>query len=627
MIACETETAVLPLAHAQRGLWFLYRLRTVSSAYNLATAGRVHGDLPAAKIRAFFQGWVDRYAVLRTTFRFDGEEPVQEVRAVAEVAFEEVDAADWTDAELRAGVEEAAWHPFDLERGPVFRVVLFQGGAERLLVVSMHHIVADFGALTLFFPSEGGREYAEFVAWQADLLAGPEGERLWSYWRERLAGLPELDLPADRLRPEGAPERGRARWREIGPEVLAPLKALARSRRSTLYVALLAAYEALLHRLTGQEDFAVGSPASGRPKGFARTFGYFTNPLVQRADLAGDPSFREMMDRTRRSVSEALDHQHFPLSLLVERLRPGSALFRTMFVLHQGPEGLVSLVLGEGGGRLPLDGFDLESLPLARRAAQFDLTLAAGERRGTLGLELLYDAARFDDTTAARWLEHLANLLAGAVENPEAPVSELPLLSPGERHQLLVEVNAGSGSDTGLPWSTLHEGFEHQAERTPDAVALIDAERQLTYQELNARAAELAERLRALGVGPETVVGVRLPRTADLVVSLLGILKSGAAYLPLDPTYPEERVAFMVEDARARLILDGEGLPPLPEAGRGWEWGPGGEGLAYLIYTSGSTGRPKGVAIDHASAVRLIAWAGQAFSPHELRGVLAATSV
>jgi hypothetical protein len=223
MIAYETETVVLPLSHAQRGLWFLYRLRPESSAYNLATAGRVHGDLPAAKIRAFFQGWVDRYAVLRTTFRFDGEEPVQEVRAVAEVAFEEVDAAGWTDAELRAGVEEAAWHPFDLERGPVFRVVLFQRGAERLLVVSMHHIVADFGALTLFFPSEGGREYAEFVSWQADLLAGPEGERLWSYWRERLAGLPEIDLPADRLRPESAPERGRARWREIGPEVLAPL--------------------------------------------------------------------------------------------------------------------------------------------------------------------------------------------------------------------------------------------------------------------------------------------------------------------------------------------------------------------------------------------------------------------
>jgi amino acid adenylation domain-containing protein len=627
MIACETETVVLPLSHAQRGLWFLYRLRPESSAYNLATAGRVHGDLPAEKIRAFFQGWVDRYAVLRTAFRFDGEEPVQEVRAVAEVAFEEVDAADWTDAELRAGVEEAAWHSFDLERGPVFRVVLFQQGAERLLVVSMHHIVADFGALTLFFPSEGGREYAEFVSWQADLLAGPEGERLWSYWRERLAGLPELDLPADRLRPESAPERGRARWREIGPEVLAPLKALARSRRSTLYVALLAAYEALLHRLTGQEDFAVGSPAAGRPKGFARTFGYFTNPLVQRADVAGDPSFRELVDRTRQSVSEALDHQHFPLSLLVERLRPGSALFRTMFVLHQGPEGLVSLVLGEGGGHLPLDGFDLESLPLARRAAQFDLTLAAGERRGTLGLELLYDAARFDDTTAARWLEHLANLLAGAVENPDAPVSELPLLSPWERHQLLVEVNAGSGGDTDLPWSTLHEGFEQQAGRTPDAVALVDAERQLTYQELNARAAELAERLRALGVGPETVVGVRLPRTADLVVSLLGILKSGAAYLPLDPSYPEERVAFMVEDAGARLILGEEGLPPLPKVGRGWERGLGGEGLAYLIYTSGSTGRPKGVAIEHAAAVRLVAWAGQAFSSDELRGVLAATSV
>src|SRR6185436_6717665 len=211
-------------------------------------------------------------------------------------------------------------------------------------------------------------------------------------------------------------------------------------------------------------------------------------------------------------------------------------------------------------------GFDLESLPLAPRAAQLDVTLAAGERRGTLGLALVYDAARFEVPTAARWLEHLAQLLAGAVENPDMPVSELPLLSPRERQQVLLEVNAGSDDAVDLPWSTLHGGFERQAEATPEAVALIDDERrQLTYRELNARASELAGRLRRLGVGPETVVGVRLPRKAELIVSLLGVLKSGAAYLPLDPSYPEERIAFMMADAGAAVVVEEKDLKDLKD--------------------------------------------------------------
>jgi amino acid adenylation domain-containing protein len=605
-----------PLSRAQRGLWFLHRLRPESSAYNLAAAARVHGELSSAEIRAFFQAMVDRHAVLRATFPREGGEPVQIIHERSEVAFEEIDAGTWTEATLRAALDEAAWRPFDLERGPVFRVALFHRGEERLLVVALHHIVADFASIALFqnpgsVPGEE-KSYADFVAWQAALLTGPEGERLWSYWRERLAGLPELELPVDRT---DRSDQGGACWREISSGTLIPLKALARAQRATLYVTLLAAFQALLHRYTGQEDFAVGSPASGRPRGFGRTFGSFMNPLVLRADLAGDPSFRELVDRTRRSVADALDHQHFPLSLLVERLRPGEELFRALLLLHQGPEGLVSLILGLEG-RLPLAGFELESLPLGPRAAQVDVELMAGERRGRLSLKLVYDAVRFDATTAARWLQHLEHLLAGAAGQPDVPVSELPLLSPWERQQVLVEVNDGSAVDP--PWGLLHEGFERQAEATPQAIALIDQERRLTYRELNERASELADRLRRKGVGPETVVGVRLPRTAELIVSLLGILKAGGAYLPLDPSYPEERIAFMVADAGARQILHfGKGSPGSTIQNP----------LAYLIYTSGSTGRPKGVAIEHDAAVRFVAWAGQAFSPEELRGVLAATSV
>src|SRR6266545_2991597 len=617
------------LSHTQRGLWFLHRLHPESAAYHISTMARVVGEVSNADLRAAFQAMVDRHPALRTTFPLAGDESVQVIPERGEVAFEVVDAALWSDAELRAGLEEAAFRPFDLERGPVFRASLFERGSERTLVVAMHHIVSDFGALVnlLQEPREGTKSFAQFVDWQAEMLAGPEGERLEAFWRERLAGLPELDLPADRgVRPVGAPEQGGAEWREIGARTLAPLKALARSRGATLYVVLLAAFQTLLHRYTGQEDFAVGSPVAGRPAGFGRVVGYFTNPVVLRADLAGEPSFREMVDRTRQWVVEALDHQHFPLPLLVERLRARAELFRTLLVFHRAPadaEGLVSFTLGEGGGRLRLDGFELESIPLAPRAAQFDVTLAAGERRGALGLEIIYDAARFDATTIARWLQHLGNLLTGAAGNPDTPVSELPLLSPWERHQLLREVN--DGSDAGLPWSTLHEGFERQAARTPAAVALIDGERVLFRSELDARASALAGDLRRRGAGPETVVAVKLPRTADLIVALLAALKSGAAYLPLDPTYPEERIRFMVEDAGAGMVIDG--LTSLGSFSSLRSFQPTPRSLAYLIYTSGSTGRPKGVAIEHAAAVRLVAWAGRAFSPDELRGVLAATSV
>jgi amino acid adenylation domain-containing protein len=647
-----------PLSQTQRGLWFLHRLRPESTAYHLAGPSRLHGDLAADRLRAFGQALVDRHPGLRTTFPLRGDEPVRRVHERMELAFEEVDAFGWTDETLRAGLNEAAWRPFDLERGPLFRITLFDRGFERVVVIGMHHIVSDFvSLLNLVQPPTGetAGEFDDFVAWQTEMLEGPEGERLWQLWRERLAGLPELDLPVDRVKPENGPERAALRGREIGPHPLAELHALARSRGATLYVALLAAFQTLLHRYTGQDDFGVGSPAAGRTAGFGGTFGYFTNPVVLRADLAGDPSFRELLDRTRKRVLEALDHQHFPLPLLIERLDSRAELFRVLFVLHRVPpglDGLVSITLGEEGGRLRLDGFELESIPFAPRAPQFDITLAAGERHGALGLQMVYDADRFDSTTSARWLEHLANLISGAVEHPDRPVSELPLLHPWECQQVLLELN--DTREPVLPWTLLHEGFQRQAGRTPEAVALIDRERRITYRELSARAAELADQLRRMGVGPETVVGVRLPRTADLVVALLGVLKSGAAYLPLDPAYPEERIDFMVADARARWVIEGPPSPTLPRgAGEGapshtelagltvraFDLGgvvapspaPRGRvgegGLAYLIYTSGSTGRPKGVAIEHAAALRLIAWASQAFSQDELRGALAATSV
>ncbi len=592
--------------------------------------------MPAEAIRDLFQAQIDRHEALRTTFPLQGDEPVQRVADRADLAFEEIDATGGDEDAFRGRLEEEAWKPFDLERGPLFRVQVFHRTGERVLLVVVHHIVVDFGSFAGMLSSplplapsparagEGERlQYRDFLRWQAEMLEGAEGEALWSFWRQRLAGLPVLDLPTDRPRRTGVPKRGGCRWREIGPEVVRPLKALARSQGGTLYVALMAGFQALLSRYTGQADFAVGSPAAGRPKGFARAMGYFTNPLAVRADLSGDPSFVELLGRVRARVSGALDHQHLPLPVIVERRGEG-APFRTLFVFHRDPsglEGMVGFAMGEGGGLLRWGDLELEPLALPPRAAQFDVTLAAGERRGVLRLQLVYDADLFEASTAARWLEHLAVLLEGAAAHPETAVGELPLLTSWERQQVLVEVN-----DAGVqpPWSRLEEGFERQAERTPEAVAVIDGERRITYRELRDRATALADHLSLLA---GQVVGVRMPRTAEMVAALLGVLKAGATYLPLDPSYPEERINFLLEDAGASYTLQSANdVPPLPVEGGRWERGPGGE-VAYLIYTSGSTGRPKGVAIEHSSAVRLVAWAGKTYSPEELSGVLASTSI
>ncbi|HVR98126.1 MAG TPA: amino acid adenylation domain-containing protein, partial [Thermoanaerobaculia bacterium] len=509
------------------------------------------------------------------------------------------------------------------------------------VLFAVHHIAADFWSLGLLARQLGellsGREigpapsYSDFVAWQEAMLAGEEGERLERYWSERLQGLPALNLPVDRPRPASSGERGACRWRDLDPGLAEALKEVARSRGATLYAVLLTAFQTLLSRLSGQEDLAVGSPVAARPQGLpgaAETVGYFVNPVVLRADLSGEPSFLELLDRTRRVVLGALDHQGYPLPLLAERLRISSgkdALFRAMLVLHRPPFGLEELAgfaLGEGGARLRLGGLDLESLPLAPRAAQFDLTLSAAERRGGLSLALVYDAGLFDEATADRWLGSLETLLRGIAARPQTPALDLPLLSSEERQQILAE----AGADVEAPWRTLHEGFARQVEETPDRIALVWGGQRLSYAELGRRAGELAGRLRGLGAGPERIVGVRLPRTPELIVALLGVLESGAAYLPLDPAYPEERVRMMIEDAGAMATVMPRSMRIHTRA-RLSPGSGGGRKLAYLIYTSGSTGRPKAVAVEHASAVRLVAWARTVYQEDELAGVLASTSI
>ena len=485
------------------------------------------------------------------------------------------------------------------------------------------------------------------------MLESPAGERLWEHWRERLAGTPQLDLPTDRPRRPVRTLRGGSRTLPPSAERAEAVHRLAAAHGCTPFVALLAAWQAVLSRWSGQEEFLTGAPMAGRSaREWGEVVGYFVNLVPLRADLAGDPATGELMARTRGIVLDALEHQDLPFALLTERLQPERDPSRPPLVAATltyekapAPElaALAAFAVGVPGARLDLGGLILESLPLAPPAAQLDLSLTAAELPAGLAVSLQWDADLFDATTAGRMLGHLDRLLAGLAGTTAAdrPVAELPLLSPAEHHQVLTEWN-----DTAVPRSPgllVHGLFEAQAARTPDAPAAVFQGETLTYAALEARAGRLAQHLQRLGCVPESRVGVALERSLDLIVALLGVLKAGAAYVPLDPDYPRERLAFVLEDAAPQVLITetciSAALPPAPgmtvlcldsealDGDRGARIPGDDRQLAYVLYTSGSTGRPKGVGVPHRALVNFLRSMRQTpgFSPGER--LLAVTSL
>ncbi|HEV2852271.1 MAG TPA: amino acid adenylation domain-containing protein [Thermoanaerobaculia bacterium] len=659
-----------PLSRGQQSLWFLHALNPEGAAYNVASAVRVRGELDVAALKASLDTLIERHAVLRTTFPTSRGEPVQRVHPRGESAIEEVDAQGWSDHRLADYLSAEGQRPFDLENGPLMRVVLLTRAAlEHVLLLSMHHVITDFWSLglmiddlALLYPalkagervelSPPGLLYTDYVRWQEEGLAGPEGERLWEYWRSRLGGeLPVLDLHADRPRPRVQTHEGAALQVHLSPHLSGRLKELGREQGATPFVTLLAAFEVLLHRYTGQEDFLVGTVTAARTRaGFARTLGYFVNSLVLRADVDGDPGFGALLARTRADALGAFEHQDFPFPLLVERLQPErdpsrSPLFQAMFVLQKAQladgQELTACALGEPGAHADVGGLRLEIVPLEQRIAQFDLTLTLGEVGEAFVASFDYNVQLFDAATVARWGRHFERLLSGIAADPAAPVSELPLLTPEEERQLTVVWN-----DTGVEYrheATLPELLAEQAARSPDAVAVISGGGALTYGELDRRANRLARRLRALGVGPESRVAVCLERSPALMVGLIGVLKAGGAYLPIDPETPRGRVAALLESAGvglvvteeplwspagpAVLVLDVEGLevageddsPLAPTAVAG--------GLACVIHTSGSTGVPKGVLLTHRNLVNLVASFLDSYRPEPADRILPLTAL
>ncbi|HEU4561408.1 MAG TPA: non-ribosomal peptide synthase/polyketide synthase [Longimicrobium sp.] len=657
------RTGALPLSFAQERLWFIDRLEPGSAVYNMPMARRLVGALDQAALERSLGEIVRRHEALRTTFvEVDGS-PVQVIAPVGGFALlvEDLSGLSQADREaaLRRRVGEEALQPFDFAAGPLFRAALLRlGDEDHVLLLGMHHIVSDgwsMGVLdrelsALYAAYREGREsplpelpvqYADFAVWQREQLVGDVLDRQLAYWRERLAGAPELlELPTDHPRPAVQTYRGATVPVELSLELLERLQALGRSEGATLYMTLLGAFQVLLGKYAGSEDVVAGSPIAGRTRGeVEELIGFFVNTLVLRTDLSGDPSFREVLRQVRKATLGAYEHQEVPFERLVAELQPErslshSPLFQVMFSL-QNAEG--------GGDALP--GLKVGGAGAALEIAKYDLSLMLTATPQGLRGGLNYSTDLFERGTIVRMLGYLERVLEQVAADADVRLSQLELLGDVERALVLEEWNRTAAE---YPADRcIHELFEAQAARTPAATAVRCEEESLTYAELNARANRLAHHLRGRGVGPEVRVGVLMERGLEMVVSLLAVLKAGGAYVPLEPAYPAERLALMLADSAASVLLTQEKLRGLlvveagaqvvvreevraqiaAESAENVESRVAPRNLAYLIYTSGSTGIPKGVAIEHTSAVVMLAWAWSVYSDEELSGMLASTSI
>jgi amino acid adenylation domain-containing protein len=636
--AAVSRVEPVPLSFAQQRLWFLDQMEPASAAYNVPGALRLSGPLRADALAAAVGEVVRRHESLRTGFPGDRGEPRQAIAPEVCVAMARIDLSRLPEPARSAAaavvLRAEAGRPFDLARPPLLRAcVLGLGRDEHVFLLTMHHMISDGLSLQVLFrelaalyaaalagrpsPLPPPPQYADFALWQRNVLTGDRLARLFGYWRERLAGLPALELPTDRPRPAIPSPRSGSRRIEVPAELAQRLQTVSRSLGVTPFMTLLGGFAALFSRYSGQEDFAVGSPVATRGRLETEGMvGLLVNTLVLRADLVGDPAAGDLLHRLRAVVLGAHAHQDLPFERLVEELQPERALDRTP--LFQVMVAFFNAA-DEDHARFP--GLRAEPLEVDNGTAKFDLTALLREERQGLRLSLVYRRDLFEVATIDRLGLHYLRLLAGIVANPGSRISELPLLTAGEAHQLAAEWNPLPIEVPGE--ATVHGLFARQARLTPERPALVSGGERLTYAELDRCADALAETLRGLGVGPEVLVGLCAERSPEAIVGILGVLKAGGAYLPLDPGYPQERLAFMLADSRARVLLTQERLlsrlPPgaaqtvlldrLPEVGMAGKARPaaaaGPENAAYVIYTSGSTGRPKGTLIAHRSAVNL----------------------
>ena len=611
-----------PVSAVQRGILVFEGLRPRTPVFNLCFAARHAGPLDEARLDSALTALMHRHPALRSTFA-DGADGA--VRIVNEPTTLTVRWTDLRDvrrpdrAEVaRQHAEQAAAEPFDLERGPLVRAHGYRLGAhDRLFAFVAHHLACDGASMNVLLAELDAAYRGDLTGVLPDAAPAMADPSALEHWRSRLVGLPDLDLPADRGRPVEPSFLARSVPLSVPADVVAAADDLARQESATTFMVALAAFQLLLGEQVGQHDFAVGSPQAGRARpGQHGAVGLLSDLLVLRADLSGRPTFRELVRRARATCLDAFAHRDVPFEDLVAALAPGrhvgGALVRASLVYH-----------GERRATT-LAGSPLEPVPLARAAIRHDVELHLWRDGGQLCGSWDWSADAFEPASAARMAHRLPVLLTRALAEPDRPVGELDLHTDEDRELL---AGWSRGPDQRTPDVSLPELFAAQVTRTPDAVAVRDSRGELGYRRLNERSNQLARHLRGIGVGSGDVVGIRLARSADLIVAMLGILKAGAAYLPLDPAYPADRTDFMLRDSSARTVVtdaelraaDAQPVSPLGTVVRPNQ-------LAYVLYTSGSTGRPKGVLITHRNAVSMVLWGLRTFSAAQLSHVLGATS-
>ena len=633
-----------PLSFQQERMFLLDRLMPGLPVYNVPTLVRVPGTLDAELLRQAFDLVVVRHEILRTSIRLIDGTPSQELTPHRPFELQVSDLRSLTPQEreeqAHAVCAELCQRPFDLAKDVLIRAALVHvSDAEDRLLVVFHHIASDHASSAILFKeldqiyaalaagaepalAELPLQYADFAAWQREQLSGNHLDELVRYWTERLAGAPErLDLPFDRPRPSAQSYRGLLREFTIGSPLAERLRAVARSQGVSMFMLLMAAFQALVHRYTGVEDLVIGAPASGRLYDeTTELLGFFTNTLALRADLSGDPTFAELLTEVKATATEAQVYQELSFEKLVEALNPARA---------QSHSPVVQVLLGYdvAPAQAPkIGGLELEQLPVPGwEWSRLDLSIILREvAGGALHAHLEYATDLFDPATIERLIGHWTTVLEGVARDPNQRISELPLLTAAERRLMLVDWNSTEHDYT---QACIHEWVAEQAARTPDAVAVVSAGAQLTYAEVQRRANQLAHELIAGGVESGSLVGICMDRSTELMVSMLGVLQTGAAYLPIDPTFPPQRQEFMLADAQAPVLItqdrylgtidprgaavicidrDWPRIGARPDSPVGVRVNP--DQTAYIIYTSGSTGQPKGVETTHRSVANLLAY-------------------
>ncbi|MEH2342111.1 MAG: amino acid adenylation domain-containing protein [Nostoc sp.] len=643
VIPRRSQISPAPLSFAQQRLWFLAQLEPNSPFYNIPGAVRLQGQLDLGALQQSFNEIISRHEALRSNFQTREGQAISVISETVPLILPIFDISELPlnqqEAEVKQQASQEAQKPFDLNSDLLLRAKLLRlSKQEHILLLTMHHIVSDGWSIgvmvrelaTLYQAFCNGQpsplpalpiQYVDFAVRQRQWLQGEVLETQISYWLKHLENAPKvLELPTDHPRPAIQTFRGATYLFKLSKELSASLNKLSQQQGSTLFMILLAGFQTLLWRYTGKEDIVIGSPIANRNRTeIEGLIGFFVNTLALRTNLAGNPSFEELLKRVREVALGAYAHQDLPFELLVEQLQPQrdlsyTPLFQVMFVLQNAPM-----------SALELPGLTLTPLESNSDSAKFDLTLQMTETEEGLVGSLEYNTDLFEEKTIHRMAGHLQTLLEGVVANPQQHLSELPLLIDSERHQLLREWN-----NTEVEYSQqlcIHQLFEAQVERTPDSIAVVFEDQQLTYCELNTRANQLAHYLQALGVKPEVLVGICVERSLDMVIGLLAILKAGGAYVPLDPMYPPERLAFMLENADIFVLLTHKRLAERLSKYKGdvicfdadcetiaqqsrenQVSGVTPDNLMYVIYTSGSTGKPKGAGVYQRSFANLMNW-------------------